>query len=187
MFISLILIPGILFFRELFCFILVWIADAKPVELSTEDIKIQAKTTLPIQVVLSRRNIIEFCCFSTWFKRFFMVDERLWNELSCEQRQSLLIWGYSAQIQRGFLRRLFKSFNVSASDRDCLVLGGQLQSLLSTLGVISNFRRTHEPSSLGTLLTGLSSLGPSVLDAWPPMADREAKLLAYLADWSKER
>jgi hypothetical protein len=176
----------VLFFREIFSIVIIWIADAKACPIVSEDIKIQAKSSLPIKIVLSRRNFIEFCSFSTWFNRFFLIDERLWNDLSLEQREALLIWGYSAQIQWSFISRIFKAMNISSTDRDCLVVGAQLESLISVLMKTSDFRKNQSPSELGHLISGLSLIGPSILDPWPSIEAREAKLLGYLADWAKE-
>lgn len=162
-----------------------WMAAGEVFNPATEDLKIQAVSKIPIEIILTNRDMIEFCSFQTWFKRVFFIDKNLWQNLQSDQREVLLLWGYCSQVHAPFLIRIAKQSLISPIDRDSLIQGAQLKSLLTTLVALDQFRSSHPLTPFGHIISGLSALGPSLLEPWQNLKERESKLLGYLADWGK--
>ena len=171
--------------REILSTLLVWVTEGKNQTTTSEDIKLHALSRLTIRIILTKRYVIEFCSFQTWSQRIFFVHEELWQNLDLDQREALLIWGYSSQIHASIVTRVWKQILISPVDRDSLIQGAQLKSLLSVMIAVDQFRESHPLSPLGHILSGLSLTGPSLLAPWQTIKEREAKLLGYLADWGK--
>ncbi len=161
------------FYREGLSLCVHFIVQPKVVE-GSWDVNLRARSRfLPrIRVQLSSKKFTDAISWNRIGGLEILIHEDLWTRLSDNEKENLFIWSViSAQRRPVFFRILFGS-SYAVIDRDVQLNGGEILSFVSMLKSVALFRTEHPPSPLGSLLSGLSLLGPGLLGSPRSLEDR---------------
>lgn len=106
--------------------------------------------------ILACRNIsLKAISWKTAFGPHLIVDESWWLSLSDDQKKMTLLWFSIAQDKFLFIQRLSGLVKPEQIDRDCLIEGVEVSTLLE---IINSLKIAYENSAAHPLESSLSGL-----------------------------
>jgi hypothetical protein len=177
----------IIFHREIIFWIAHYASDAKPIELDAWCAPALARSHAKVKFYLTSRHWVENFTIQTFFGNTMIVNEILWASLTEDERVALLAWNISAAFRSTAIERLFYFDGVKYIDRDTLLNSPKPLALTLLIQKIVMHRGKHLTSSMGTVFSGLSFLGPSMANQWATPDARLAAIATYLAQLNNSR
>lgn len=153
----------VLFHREILSSIVSWMTAAEETSAPRAELTLKAHFNSVPRIFLMKKPITESLGISFLLKKQVFVAEEFWNELSDLEREALLCWYYAALEKILTIGRIAGPFSFESIDRDVLVTARDPLAWVKLMEKAVAFRAKTPPSGLGTLLGGLSLLGPSLL------------------------
>lgn len=127
----------------------------------------------------------EALSFRLFFQQRVLIRANLWNSLGPEGRQNLLMWLSLASSSQNFWMRLIYGPQTHRTDRDLCLLSPASHDWAASLKVIYENRAAYPPTLWGSLLAGLTSLGPGYLQPMMDLGQRLKSLAQQLTKLQK--
>jgi hypothetical protein len=169
--IFLIILTGLLH-REILCVVIHFTAQTKMMEPGTWDVRISARVKRRIQIYKMQEPPLEALSVETFLSTIIFVSDSLWDSWANEDKEAYLEWVHSTHLRSSVFQRLIFGFNPEPSDRDVALFSSTPLAFVSCLEKAAAARSTMHLSFIGSWLTGLSLLGPSILSDWPEISFR---------------
>lgn len=171
---SLLVLASLFFYRELLNLVTHLILKPQTANLEKEKILLVAQNYSCPKLYFCQSPLLEALIIECWSATHVYVSESFWNQLNLSEREAFLSWCFSAGRHANLLYRWLGFFEVEKIDRDCLLLGAKIESLLSVMERAETLFPVRNPT-----VAGLSLLGPSLLSLWPTPQQRFERLSQY--------
>jgi hypothetical protein len=138
-----------------------------------------------IEVFILDSLPLEAVSFRFFSQERVMIRAQLWSRLSKLDQQNLILWLTLASANEHFWKRLIVGPSLSRTDRDLCVISKGRSEWATTLKTLYGERASSPPSSWGALLTGLTALGPGVMNSTVDLGQRLKDLAQQLTKLQK--
>ncbi len=138
-----------------------------------------------IEVFILESLPLEAISFRFFGDQKIMIRGQVWARLSKVDQQNLLVWLTLASQSEHFWQRLVTGPSLSRIDRDLCVISKGRSEWAATLKMLYEERASSPPTSWGGLLTGLTPLGPGIMNSTVDLGQRLKDLAQQLTKLQK--
>ncbi|MBN8555012.1 MAG: hypothetical protein J0L93_06165 [Deltaproteobacteria bacterium] len=178
------LILSLLFFillhREILVLAVGFIGRVSLVKPGPWDVRLSARNKIKLQIYTMKTAPVESISIPTFFKSNVFVSENLWNDWTNEEKESYLEWIHSVHLRSATVFRFFGPFDPLSADRDAALSASSPLAFANCIEKAAKARAQMKMSFLGSWLTGLSLIGPSIVTDWPDISYRLKRFAADL-------
>lgn len=128
---------------------------------------------------------LEAVSFRFFNQQRLLIRAQLWSRLSPLDQQNLIFWLTLAASHEHFWKRVVIGPSLGRIDRDLCVIAKGRSEWATTLKTLYGERASSPPSSWGALLTGLTPLGPGVMNSTVDLGQRLKDLAQQLTKLQK--
>ncbi len=155
------------FHREILSLIVRHLGQGQEYFSPKAEIRLLAQVSRRVRLHLMQRPLCEVLVIPFFFQSCVYVQQELWDSLSLEEQESLLAWAIVGAERSTVIHRLLGPFDPRTIDRETLLLSQNPLAFPQILEKMKVFRYKNPPTAWGTLLLGLSVLGPSLIPGGP--------------------
>lgn len=149
--------------REILFAAVRFVSHAVPLEEGPWDLALKGAGRKTPTVYLMNTPFIETVSLSCFNRYAVFISTGLWNSWNTEEKTAYLHWCYSTQLRALDLARILGFFDITIADRDTLLLSQNPSALIGALEKTIAYRVASHPSVFGSILAGLSFIGPALL------------------------
>jgi len=172
MFFGLLILLAALFHREIIFEILEWLCQASRADSGRASVRLRASLKKSPHLYIMKTPLLETIVIPRFFRDSLWVNPELWESLTENERECLLVWAQSSCDRNSFMSRVLGFTDPRTADRDCLLICQDPLSFPSLLDKAQTVRGKNPPTNVGTLFAGASLLGPPLIGEGVAANDR---------------